>query len=105
MSDSPAPPTDVETGRRLRNVTGDAVARPMLYDWVLAIARVDWSPRHRQSIVLRIVIATVITTDPCVVGPWRYGTSSSCGHCYGWRSSGAYRCSGGSATLDREMLG
>ena len=61
VSDSPALLGDVEAGRRSTYMEGGATARPAILARLLALARVEWSPRHRAPAVLRLAIATVIT--------------------------------------------
>jgi hypothetical protein len=61
VSDSPALLGDVEADKRSTYLESAAAARPAMLDRLLALARVDWTPRHRQPTVLRLAIATVIT--------------------------------------------
>jgi hypothetical protein len=61
VSDSPALRGHVDADKHSASLEGVAAARPAILDRLLALAHVDWSPRHRQPTVMRVAIATVIT--------------------------------------------
>ncbi len=59
-------PSEVEPERRrVTQVAGIEI--PPTLDWVLALARVDSTPRHRQPSVPRVVIATCIAVVVALV--------------------------------------